>query len=499
MDGEGKRFSTNTEADGRFHSKWMNMMYPRLYLARNLLREDGVIFISIDDTEVDNLKKLCNEVFGEENFVANIILEKKFSPQNDAKWLSDNHDHILLFAKSKEIWRPTKLPRTAETNARYSNPDNDPRGPWASSDMTVKTYNPTFDYPIKTPSGSIVSPTKGRCWAMSKQKYEELVNDNRVWFGKDGNNIPRFKTFLSEMVEGIVPTTLWHYTEVGHNQEARQELKEIFSDMAPFDSPKPVRLINRMCDISLSRNTEIILDFFAGSGTTAHAVLDLNRQDNGNRKFILVQLPEPTGRDDYKTIADITKERVRRVIKKIKDEQEESLRRAAESAEKGIQTDLLSSLDSSLCASASPRETSSLDLGFKVFKLAESNFKTWNPAVPYGDTAALEEQLTLHIDHIKPGRSQEDILYEILLKSGFPLTTRVETLTLAGKTVYSIAEGAMLICLERNLTQELIKAIADKKPMRVVCLDEGFAGNDQLKTNAVQTMKAKGFVSFRTV
>lgn len=283
--------------------KWLCMMYPRLKLLRELLKEDGVIFISIDDAEVAHLRMMCNEIFGAENFINNVIWEKKFSPQNDAKWLSDNHDHILVYAKNKNIWRPCLLERTSEQNSRYKNPDNDSRGDWTSSDMTVKTYNKDYDYPIETPSGKIVIPTKGRCWKTSKKKFQELINDNRVWFGKEGTNVPRVKSFISE-VGGITPLTIWKHIDVGHNQEAMQELKKIFINEVAFNTPKPVRLIQRILQLS-TRDNDIILDSFAGSGTTAHAVIEQNRADGGKRKFILIETL------DY--AKEITAERVKRV------------------------------------------------------------------------------------------------------------------------------------------------------------------------------------------
>jgi len=297
------------------------------------------------------------------------------------------------------------------------------------------------------------------------------VDEKRIWFGQKGDSRPRLKQFLSE-TEGMTTWTWWTNEEVGHNQEATKELNDLLAQADVFDNPKPSRLIRRMLQIATSKgSSDLILDFFAGSGTTAQAVLDLNKQDGGNRKFILVQLPEPTERKDYPTIADITKERVRRVIKKLNEDDAGKL-------------DL--------------EGVNQQDRGFRVFKLAESNFKPWNAEVPH-DATALEKQLELHVEHIREGRTAADLLYEILLKSGFPLTTPVETLTLAGKTVHSVAGGALFICLERELTLQLIRAMAEKKPERVVCLDEGFAGNDQLKANAVQIFKTKGVISFRTV
>jgi adenine-specific DNA-methyltransferase len=281
------------------------------------------------------------------------------------------------------------------------------------------------------------------------------------------------KKYLSEVQEGLTPSTWWAHEEFGTNKEGSLELKALFGGEPYFQTPKPTKLLRRICELGTD-NKSIVLDFFAGSGTTAQAVLDLNRQDGGNRKFILVQLPEPTGRQDYSTIADITKERVRRVIKKLNDE------------------------DSTRAPGLFDQNASKQDRGFRVYKLSESNFKPWNAEVPH-DAPALERQLELHVDHIREGRMADDILYEILLKSGFPLTTPVETLIMAGLTVYSVASGALFICIERALTLELIRSMADKKPERVVCLDEGFAGNDQLKANAVQIFKTKGITSFKTV
>ncbi|HNZ55084.1 MAG TPA: site-specific DNA-methyltransferase, partial [bacterium] len=468
VDSEGRKFSTNTDREGRFHSKWMRMMYPRLYLARNLLTEDGVIFISIDDNEVANLRKLCDEIFGEENFIANAIWERSFSPVNLKKHFSENHDFMLCYSKNVEITICNGLKR--KNDERYHNPDNDPRGDWASSDMTVGPAISEKIYEIETPSGRKLLPTNGRCWLFTKERYKEMVEDNRIWFGENGSNTPRVKKFLSEVKQGITPMTIWKYDEVGHSQDAAQNLKRLFGDKQYFDYPKSVGLIERCLELYSVENC-IVLDFFSGSCTTAHAVLDLNKEDGGNRKFIMVQLPEPCSEDSeafkagYKTIADIGKERIRRVIKKIETEKEGKL----DFGEK------------------------KQDLGFKVLKLDKSNFKVWDGTKK--DNVA--HQLELHVDHIDKKSSEEDILYELILKSGFSLTSEIEKLTLAGKTVFNI-EDLLLICLDKNLNIELIKAIAEMKPEEVIMLDEGFHGNDQLKTNTVQIMKSKE-IEFRTV
>ena len=296
------------------HDKWLCMMWPRLHLLKDLLAEDGVIFISIDDNEQHRLRLLMDDIFGEKNFVTNIIWQKKFSPQNDAKYFSDNHDFILCYAKDKNIWRPVLLPRTEKHNERYSNPDNDPRGPWSSSGLDVKTYQEDYDYPITTPSGRIVNPPGNTCWRYSKERFDILVNDNRIWFGVDGNNVPRIKRFLSEVKQGITPLTIWLHGDVGHTQSATQGLNKIG---VVFSNPKPHTLLKRILQIGTDPDA-IILDSFAGSGTTAHAVLALNKEDGGNRKYILIECE--------KYADTITAERVRRVINGVPDARDAALR-----------------------------------------------------------------------------------------------------------------------------------------------------------------------------
>ncbi|MFT5195426.1 MAG: adenine-specific DNA-methyltransferase, partial [Candidatus Promineifilaceae bacterium] len=268
---------------------WLNMIYPRLLLAHQLLKEDGVIFVSIDDGEVHRLRMVLDEIFGAQNFVSTIIWEKKYAPQNDARWLSENHDYVLLYAKNKQIWRPNLLPRTAAADARFKNPDNDPRGPWKASDFSVRTYTSRCDYPITVPSGRVVTPPQGRCWVVTKERYEELKADNRVWFGKTGNNVPAMKKFLSEVKQGMTSLTIWKRDEVGDTQSARKSMRELFGNSRVFDTPKPVGLIQRMLHLATSAdgdaNENIVLDFFAGSATTAHAVIEQNKLDGGNRRF----------------------------------------------------------------------------------------------------------------------------------------------------------------------------------------------------------------------
>lgn len=468
LDDEGRKTSTNSESDGRYHSNWLNMMYPRLRLARNLMSEDGVIFISIDDNEQANLKKLCDEVFGEENFVASIIWEKKYSPQNDAKWLSANHDYIILYAKNKEIWRPKQLPRSKEVNARYKNPDNDPRGVWKTSDLSVKTYSAEYDYPIETPSGRIVKLPNGRCWMTNKVKMQELIKDNRIWFGLNGDNVPALKRFLTEVKDGVTPLTIWFRKDVGDNQEGKQELLKIMPENL-FQTPKVVRLIKRMLHIADLDNDSLILDFFAGSGTTAHAVMQLNAEDGGNRKCISVQLPEPTDENSeaykagYSVISDITKERICRAGEKIKADYKDK---------EGIDK---------------------LDVGFKAFKLDSSNIRAWDSSKD-----ALEQQLELFVqnngDNIKGDRTQEDVMYEVLLKYGLDLSIAIEERKIANTSVYNIGYGSLFICLADKISTAVAEGIGAWKEelepatCRVIFKDTGF-GSDADKTNSMQILK----------
>ena len=506
VDDEGRKFGSNTEADGRFHSKWMNMMYPRLYLAKNLLRDDGTIFISIDDSEVANLRKCCDDIFGGDNFLACVIWEKVFAPKPAAKTFSTSHDYVMVYSKSIDLWHRLLLPRGKEQDARYQNTDNDSRGPWASDNLLRNEHRDNSVYTIVATTGKSWTPKQGTSWRHPEEEMKRLIESNQIWFGSDGNGMPRRKKFLSEVQQGLVPETLWKHPDVGHTQEAKREIIELFGHDV-FDTPKPSRLIKRAAKIVTS-DSDIILDFFAGSGTVAHATLELNNEDETRRKFILVQLPERIETTDFATIADITKERVRRVIKQI-----EAKHAVEREKQKG-------KFDFEASESENPNKCLPPDLGFRVFKLDQSNFNTWNANVAR-ESKAVERQLDLHIDHIRDARSPEDILYELLLKSGFPLSVQCSVFSFQnGKlvlkteslktenftpktenfpTVYSIASGALMICLDGDLTLELIRAIADLTPERVVFLDEGFAGNDQLKANAVQTFKTKGVASFRTV
>lgn len=483
VDSDGRKFSTNTDTDGRFHSKWMNMMYPRLFLAKNLLRDDGVIFISIDDNEEKNLLALCNEIFGEENFIANIIWQKKYAVSADDPGIAAMHDYILCFRKSDKFVR-NLLPRTDKQLARYKNIDNDPRGLWSSDNYVSnksKEERPTLWYPIIHPkSGKEVWPDKSAVWRYSKEKHEQTVRENRLYWGPNlSYDKPRLKRFLDEIQEGVVPSTWWPFEEVGHNDEGQKETAELLGKKI-FSTPKPIRLMKRILEIS-SADNDIVMDFFAGSGSFAQGVLEANYQHGLKRKFICVQLPQETETNEeaneagFETIAEIGKERIRRVISKIKETNKASV-------------DMFKV------------NISFMDLGFKVFKLAKSNFNVWDSSVEK-ESDIIQTALEIHTEHINPQATHEAILFELLLKSGFPLTTPIEKLFIEKKQIYSIAESELLICLEDELTIGLLKAIAELKPSRVICLDKSFKGEnaDALKTNAVQIMKSKGVVNFRTV
>ena len=448
----------NTESNGRFHTDWLNMIYPRLKVARDLLTDDGVIFISIDENEVENLKKVANEIFGATNFVGAVIWERAFAPKNDAKYFSDSHDYIVVYAKRLDIFTIGKLPRTEEANARYKNPDNDPRGPWTPDNLTVKTYSANNDYPITTPSGRVVNPAHGSCWRVSKSRFEELVADNRVYFGDEGNNVPRLKRFLNELQDGMTPTTIWKFQDVGHNQEGRQELKKLFDDKGYFDGPKPIRLLSRILMIANLNKDSFILDFFSGSATTAHAVMQLNAEDGGNRKFIMVQLPEKTDEKSeaykvgYKDICEIGKERIRRAGNKIKEE-------LGEKAE-------------------------NLDTGFRVLKLDSSNMED----VYYTPEEFTPELLFNEKENIKEDRTNEDLLFQVMLDLGVELSAKIESKQIAGKEVYFVEDTFLVACFDKDVNESTITEIAKLKPIYFVMRDAS-ASSDNVIDNFEQIFK----------
>ncbi len=477
---------SNPETMGRFHTNWLNMMYPRLRLAANLLRDDGVIFISIDDNEVDNLKKLCNEVFGEENFVAQLIWERAFAPKNDARYVSNSHDYVLMYTKYLDSFTIGRLDRSEESESRYKNPDNDPRGKWTSGDLSVKTYNANTDYEITTPSGRKVSPPHGACWRVSKEKFAELVATNRIWFGESGDNVPRLKRFLSEIQDGIVPTSLLFYKDVGHSQEGRQELKKLFDDKGYFDGPKPMRLLARLLKMANVSKDDIILDFFSGSATTAHAVMQLNAEDGGNRKFICVQLPEVTDEKSeaykagYKNICEIGKERIRRAGKSITYRTE---------GQKKVFEDTLNQVK--LEFGKDSVKSIKLDIGFKVFKLDTSNLREWDSTpIQDNDINLFYQRLNDMVDSIKPDRTAMDVVYEVMLKMGIPLDVPVTYMEVIGKVCYVVGDLLLLICFAENLTAEDIEAMAKYAPAKIILAEQSFA-DDTALSNAHYILRDK--------
>lgn len=463
---EGDRLFKNTDSNGRFHSDWCSMIYSRLMLARNLLKDDGVIFISIDDNEQENLKKCCDEVFGGQNFVAQLVWERAFSPKNDARFISNSHDYVLMYAKNITQFVIGRLPRTEEANARYSNPDNDPRGVWMSSDISVKTYNAECDYPITAPSGRVIEPPAGRCWRLSKKAFLERLQDNRIWFGPDGNGVPRIKRFLTDLKhEGMVPTSIMFFKDVGHSQEGAQEVSKLL-DGGFFSGPKPQRLMQRLLTLANLKTDSVVLDFFSGSASTAHAVLSKNAEDGGRRKFIMVQLPEKCDeaseayKAGYKNICEIGKERIRRAGEKILKEQ-------------------LANNNSTL---NSPN--SKLDIGFRVLKLDSTNMKD----VYYAPCDYDQDFLHQMESNIKDDRTDLDLLFGCLIDWGLPLSLPYKSEQIDGCTVHTYNDGDLIACFDTNIPESVVKEIAQRKPLRAVFRDSGFASSPE-KINMFEIFK----------
>ena len=460
---EGDRLFKNTDTNGRFHSDWCSMIYSRLMLARNLLTDDGVIFISIDDNEQENLKKICDEVFGGQNFVAQLVWERAFSPKNDARFISNSHDYILMFARNINNFVIGRLPRTAEADARYSNPDNDPRGVWQSDNLTVKTYSPSGDYPITTPSGRVVEPPAGRCWSLSKNAFLERLQDNRIWFGSDGNGVPRIKRFLSELkFDGMAPTSILFYKDVGHSQEGSQELIKLMNG-GVFDGPKPTRMLKRLITLANLNDKSIVLDFFSGSATTAQALMEINAEKNHHCKFVMVQLPENANEKKetgYKNICEIGKERIRRAGEKILKEQ-------------------LANNNSTL---NSPN--SKLDIGFRVLKLDSTNMKD----VYYAPCDYDQDFLHQLESNIKDDRTDLDLLFGCLIDWGLPLSMPYKSEQIDGCTVHTYNDGDLIACFDTNIPESVVKEIAQRKPLRAVFRDSGFASSPE-KINMFEIFK----------
>ena len=456
----GVRLVANTEANGRFHSDWLTMMYSRLRLARSLLTDDGVIFISIDDNEVHNLRSICDEIFGQANFIANVIWHKMDSPKNSAKHLSEDHDYLLLVAKNAESWRPRLLPRSEKMVERYQNPDSDTRGPWLLGDLAARNYYSKGIYSITTPSGKVIGgPPAGSYWRVSKNKFDELAADNRIWWGQSGENRPGIKKFLSEVKDGVVPQTYWSWKEVGSTRNAKQELSKLMDASSGdelFITPKPVKLIERMLDIATAAHEQaFVLDFFAGSGSTAHAVIAKNASDGGNRRWISVQLPEAT--EGSSTIADLCKERVRRAGK-------------------------------TLLASSTHADWGK-DVGFRVLKIDTSNLAD----VHYAPDALNQAALEGFTDNIKPDRTPEDLLFQVMLDWGVDLALPIARQTIQGREVFFVdrdASNALAACFDASgrIDEAFVKEMATHKPLRAVFRDAGFA-DSAAKINVEQIFK----------
>jgi adenine-specific DNA-methyltransferase len=472
----GVKLSTNTETSGRYHSKWLNMMYPRLFLARNLLRQDGVIFVSIDDHEVHNLRQLMDEIFGEENFLACITWKRRQVPDNrNINRVSTDHEYVLAYGRGMVRFRGKDKDLT-----KYTNPDDDPRGPWMSDNMTglaTKEQRPNLHYTIVNPeTKNEYPPHPGRGWAYEKQRMESLIAEGRVLWPSNPSGRPRLKRFLNDVKDQT--TGFSTLQSPGYTTDGTREVTQLLGFKA-FDFPKPTKLITILLDQVVEREEgAIILDFFAGSCTTAEAVLRANANDDGNRRFVMVQLPEPlssggeAAASGFSTLSDIGAERIKQAIASISEQDERTL--------DALRTD------------------SAVDFGFRTFKLTSSNFKVWDATDAPESQEAVANQLKLFADHVLPDRSEQDILYELMLKAGLPLTAPVEEKTVADLTVYSIAGGLLMICLADEVTQEVLRGMIELAPQRIVCLDAAFKGNDQLKTNTVLEMKSHD-IEFRTV
>ena len=453
---------SNPETSGRFHSDWCSMMYSRLKLARELLKDSGLLFVSIDDGEQSNLKNLCNEIFGEKNFIATFIWEKRKTREN-RKAVSVRHDYILCYVKASEFLSDSLgLEQMDEAAlARYKNPDNDPRGPWTSVPAIAQGGHgtPSQFYTFITPAGNRFDPPSGSCWRMTWSKMQEAIADNRIWFGADGQNVPRIKKFLSEGKQGLTPETILSADKVGTNDSAKRALVNLFDGEAVFETPKPVELLSYFVQLA-SEKDGLYLDFFSGTATLAEAIIRCNSTDNGSRRFLLVQLPEASSRDSVAarlgltTLCDIGEERIRRAGGKIAEEIAESNKQPKIGEE--------------------PKKLP--DIGFRVFELDESGI-------------AEPENGQLLVDRRKDGRSDLDIIFEVMLKWGYELTYPIEKVEFAGYGCYSVAAGDLICCMEPGLTVDALEAIADEQPRRVFIMDSVFGHDDSLKLDALAIFK----------
>lgn len=463
VDSAGNRLVANTESNGRFHSDWLSMMYPRLKLARNLLREDGVIFISIDENEIHNLRKIADEIFGEGNFISQAGWQKVYSPKNQARYLSNDYEFVLIYAKDILNFQIGLLPRTEEMDKRYKNPDNDPRGPWKAGDLVAAGERKGGHYIVKNPfSGEEYDVPQGKHWAFSEPRMKEMLSDNRVVFGVNNNSFPSFKQFLSEVKQGRVASSFFSFADYGHTDAAKKEFISLFGEQGRtiFETIKPLKLMQNLCRIGNVSGDDIVLDFFAGSATTAHAIMQLNSENNTNIRFIMVQIPEETNSDSeaykagYKTIAEISKERIRRAGKKIKESGQ------------------LINVD--------------LDVGFRVVKIDSSNMND----VFYNPDAISQDLLSEQEDNVRSDRTQEDLLFQVLLDWGVDLSLPISSETIQGKSVFFVDENALVACFDKEggIDEDFVKELAKRQPLRVVFRDAGFK-SDSVKINIEQIFK----------
>ena len=487
LDGNGDKVCSNTDASGRFHTNWLNMMYPRLKVARTLLRRDGLLFMTVDDMEVHHLRQIADEIFGADNFVANVVWEKKYTRSNDARFFSDNHDHILVFAKNLEETELALQRRTAEQEAAYANPDDHPKGPWKATPLHAKSGGNSSPYRFN--NGVTWAPPRGTFRRFSDRTMAEMDEQGEIWFGSDGAATPSRKTFLADAKPGVSPVTIWPHREVGHNHEANNELKQLLGQ-GVFSNPKPTRLIQRIVELAAVGNggqdDDIVLDFFAGSGTTGHAVLKQNALDGGRRRYILVQLQEAVSAKNREqrataafltelgkplSVSEVTKERLRRAASQIEA-----------SADDGV-----------------------LDVGFRVLKLDSANIRAWEP-----EQGKVKDALLDYVDHIKPGRNEDDLYFELLLKLGYDLCAPAEERTIAGKRVTALQDGSLMTCLAEAIgaedVDELVDAMAawrDELPpaaeFEIVFRDSAFAENELVKANVTELLRQHGITEVWSV
>ena len=460
-DEEGNRYRRNTDSNGRFHSDWCSMIYTRLMVARSLLTDNGVIFISIDENEIQNMRKITDEVFGESNFISQLGWQKVYSPKNQARYFSNDYEFVLCYCKNISSFSINLLPRTEAMNARYKNPDNDPRGDWKAGDCVGNGVRSQGYYDVVSPkTGKVFNVPQGKHWVYARDNMMKMIEDNRIWFGKDGNSFPAVKQFLSD-VTGRRPSSLLMYEDYGHTDMAKKDLIKLFKDLenVPFDTPKPVKLI-KMLSIIGSDKEDIVLDFFSGSATTAQAIMELNEETQSNRKFILVQMPEII--DDnpgaikigLNNIAEVGKERIRRAGKTIKEE--------------------------------NPLTAQDLDTGFRVFKCDSSNYKD----VAFAPKDYTQDMLAGLLDNIKEDRTDLDLLFDCMLRWGVELSLPLSTTKVDGCTIHNVNDGDLVAFFDGNVTEAVIDAIADLSPLRVVFRDSSFNEAAQ-KMNLFELFKQK--------